>query len=571
MAVEVWANDGTASVISGGTGAPAAGTVESWTLSGSTLPAVSSTATTPTCCYLADVLSTAKTEKILVTNISGATATVTRGADGTTPVTHATGFTVENVITRASLAALQSDPEFNIADWGAVPDAYTGLNTYTYNSAATNNTTAIQNAINAAAAGGGTVVVPAGAFMTDQLTLPDSVNLRGISRKLSTLVLKSGTTNGNLIVSAGFGTGDAATSTDDSWAGTSYLNISDLSFDGNQVNQSTHSGQSDYRNQFAVIKLYTWHMEFHDVEIRNALENGLYTEHAANWDTTFNEYQFGESVYENLFVKNFGGAGWCNRGPHDSRGASVYLSSYNAGGTDAYAGYVQQGNGNYGSSGMILHNLHAWGQFSTNAVYVSGSNILDGFIYAEGSTQSAIYLYDVAGARFTATTGYCPAGVELAGSSSDCDIACSPQYGNVSAGLFQLDGDITGCTLSHVPGGGTIGTAMFDLATGSYTGSGNTFRTDHPDQATVMTGTKNVTDRTLSTPMQGTLTLNGTTAVVVSDSAVTANSRIFLTIQAGAGTAGSPYVSARTAGTSFSVKSTAAGDTSTCAYLITEP
>jgi hypothetical protein len=74
-----------------------------------------------------------------------------------------------------------------------------------------------------------------------------------------------------------------------------------------------------------------------------------------------------------------------------------------------------------------------------------------------------------------------------------------------------------------------------------------------------------------SNAKQGTLTLNGTTAVVVSNTSVTANSRIFLTIQSPGGTVGSPYVSARTAGTSFSVKSTAAGDTSTCAYFITEP
>jgi hypothetical protein len=70
---------------------------------------------------------------------------------------------------------------------------------------------------------------------------------------------------------------------------------------------------------------------------------------------------------------------------------------------------------------------------------------------------------------------------------------------------------------------------------------------------------------------QGTATLNGTTAVVVPNTAVTATSRIFLTTQLGAGTVGAPYVSARTAGTSFSIKSTVAGDTSTVAYFITEP
>jgi pectate lyase-like protein len=69
----------------------------------------------------------------------------------------------------------------------------------------------------------------------------------------------------------------------------------------------------------------------------------------------------------------------------------------------------------------------------------------------------------------------------------------------------------------------------------------------------------------------GTLTLDGATAVTVATTAVTANSRIFLTVQAPGGTAaGIAYVTARTAGASFSVKG-AAGDTSTVAWLIVEP
>ncbi len=107
MALEAFANDATASVTSGGTSAPAAGTVETWTLSGSSLPAVSNSASPTTQCYIADVASASESEKMLVTNISGTTATVTRGADGTTPVTHSAGFTVRQVLTRASFLALQ--------------------------------------------------------------------------------------------------------------------------------------------------------------------------------------------------------------------------------------------------------------------------------------------------------------------------------------------------------------------------------------------------------------------------------------------------------------------------------
>jgi hypothetical protein len=65
----------------------------------------------------------------------------------------------------------------------------------------------------------------------------------------------------------------------------------------------------------------------------------------------------------------------------------------------------------------------------------------------------------------------------------------------------------------------------------------------------------------------GTATLNGTTAVTVATTAVTAKSRVFLTVQTPGGTPGVHYVNSITPGTSFTVKS-AAGDTSTVAWLL---
>jgi hypothetical protein len=67
----------------------------------------------------------------------------------------------------------------------------------------------------------------------------------------------------------------------------------------------------------------------------------------------------------------------------------------------------------------------------------------------------------------------------------------------------------------------------------------------------------------------GTATLNGTTAVTVTTTAVTSTSRIYLGFVTPAGTSGAPYVSAKTVGTSFQVKSVA-GDTSLIAWWIIE-
>jgi Pectate lyase superfamily protein len=199
MAFELFANDGQATVTAGGTTAPSAGTVESWTLSGSTLPAASSSANPPTQFYACDALSSAESEKVLITNISGSTATVTRGADGTTPVAHTTPFTIQNVVTRASLGVFQRRVSWwNVLDFGADP---TG---------SSDSTTAIQEALNAAsAAGGGDAYAPAGSYLVTPpsatvpaLVIPSNVTLRGDGIGASTLV-KNG--NGHLLDFSGPG------------------------------------------------------------------------------------------------------------------------------------------------------------------------------------------------------------------------------------------------------------------------------------------------------------------------------------------------------------------------------
>jgi len=68
----------------------------------------------------------------------------------------------------------------------------------------------------------------------------------------------------------------------------------------------------------------------------------------------------------------------------------------------------------------------------------------------------------------------------------------------------------------------------------------------------------------------GVVTLSGGTATV-SNTSVTATTRIQLTSQADGGTPGWLRVSARTAGTSFTITSSSASDTSTVAYFMVEP
>lgn len=69
---------------------------------------------------------------------------------------------------------------------------------------------------------------------------------------------------------------------------------------------------------------------------------------------------------------------------------------------------------------------------------------------------------------------------------------------------------------------------------------------------------------------QGVATLASGT-VTVANTSVTASSRILLSTQSPSGTVGHPYISARVAGTSFTISSTSAADNSTVAYQIFEP
>lgn len=103
--VELFANDGETIVTSGGTTAPAPLSTESWTVSSSaTFPAASNSSAPTTQFHVADVA--LPLEKILVTNVSGTTWSVTRGVDGTTPVAHSANFTIRQVVTSSTLGQM---------------------------------------------------------------------------------------------------------------------------------------------------------------------------------------------------------------------------------------------------------------------------------------------------------------------------------------------------------------------------------------------------------------------------------------------------------------------------------
>jgi hypothetical protein len=136
-----------------------------------------------------------------------------------------------------------------------------------------------------------------------------------------------------------------------------------------------------------------------------------------------------------------------------------------------------------------------------------------------------------------------------------------------------LKARVTGDSSSRVAVSITGSTTLGPGNTGGDTTYGrtkaNTFGVTTADLA-VATAGRGLQIAEGSNAKMGTLTLTGATPVVVSTTAVTATSRIFLTSNTPGGTPAFSWVSARTAGTSFSVTGTA-GDTSTLAWMLVEP
>lgn len=95
-------NRATTAVSSGGTDAPSAGTVETWTVASSAL--FGTAVALVSAFHVTDPA--APSEMILITAVSGTTWTVTRGAESTTPVTHQAGFTVDQTFTSGFLSWL---------------------------------------------------------------------------------------------------------------------------------------------------------------------------------------------------------------------------------------------------------------------------------------------------------------------------------------------------------------------------------------------------------------------------------------------------------------------------------
>ncbi len=136
--------------------------------------------------------------------------------------------------------------------------------------------------------------------------------------------------------------------------------------------------------------------------------------------------------------------------------------------------------------------------------------------------------------------------------------------GAVSGASVAATGAVTGATVAAT---GALSGAALTVTTIGGTGDATITSGD----VIVNTAGKGLKVKEGANARMGTLTLTGATPVAVATTAVTANSRILMTVQdPNGGTPAFHYVTSRIAGTSFTVQGVAL-DTSIVAWLIVEP
>jgi len=427
---------------------------------------------------------------------------------------------------------------YNVCAYGADP---TGT---------ANSTAAIQAAINAAhtsAAAGGTVSFPPGTFeISSTLTLYPNVDLTGAgsgatvisqtstsANGISAVDLQSNTLSGFTLNGPGSGTGIGFSSALSANPAQGNLNFTDV--------QAQSFGSHGFDIQNAIAS------RFECVQSTTNGGHGFYIRGTTS----------GASGTSCTFVS-------CYANTNNLIGFWIYNMTYCA--LDACAadtcgvGYQIDS-----CQGVALTACGAEGIVAKNGYDGTSFKVTGSF----GVTLNTCWTYQNDAVAFWVTSG----------STSVCLIA---PYENSPLGGATASVKTDAGTMSTIIGvQNATATALTsntynelnDGTTGEWTvaGTGYLSTTNVYGNLNVATAGSGLQVAEGSNAKQGTAVLNGTTAVVVSNTSVTASSRIFLTINTPGGTPASPYVFARSAGTSFSIKSTGASDTSTVAYEIFEP
>lgn len=447
--------------------------------------------------------------------------------------------TTQKFLTQTGTGSVSAAPvwDFPPIDWLNVKSAAYGAK----GDGSTDDTTAIQNAINAAISAGARVVYfPAGTYKISSVltinTAPNSITLLGDGPQASIIKQTSTTANGITISSS------SGTVTNPQIFGLQFLGPGSGSGVGVAVSAAAGASpvESLCMRDVLIVSFGSWGMT--GVTIIT-------------------------SVLDNVTSQQNGGGGFFLSAGAAGDGSSTTMTScyalLNTGRGFYISGQVYSAlvgcaaDSNYlGYEILNGSTISLVGCGCESTVAPGGANSLDGSSFKINgpnsfSLMSCRSLVNPAKAFYF--TGGCYSGVVMA-----CE-EVSPAGGATAS--FQTDSGTTQ-TFIQCNGSTARSSGGHDIWM-SYNGDNNYDNTTPGAGLQIKEG---------SNCRQGTATLNGTTPVVVSNTSVTSSSRIFLTNNAASGSGpGVPYVSTRSANNSFTIKSTVAGDTSTVAYFITEP
>jgi hypothetical protein len=214
----------------------------------------------------------------------------------------------------------------------------------------TDDTEALQKAVDAAAAAGGIVFIPAGVYLTRGIQLHSKVHLRGVGGDATTLRLHAGA-NRAILESADFakltGTGDTG--------GINQFSVRDLTLDGNKA-QNPGGGFG--------LRIYGYGYELSEVIIFNCRQDGLYSEWSGSAGLPYPSHQM-EARLTAVRSHDNEGDGLNFNGPHDSMFVNC-LSFENQG-----IGFRMAGD----SHGSSMVNCHGWGVRQTVPFHLAALSI----------------------------------------------------------------------------------------------------------------------------------------------------------------------------------------------------
>lgn len=186
--------------------------------------------------------------------------------------------------------------EYNVRDFGADP---TG---------ATDSTSAITNAINAAsAAGGGIVFFPAGTYLSGAQTLLSYVTLKGAGIGATIVKLKNGA-NADLFSAQVSSINLSAALNSGSVGSLLSFGIQSMTLDGNKANQTATS---------YCLRFYGYNFIIRDVEVTNVHDDGALIDW--NGGSFIGSGDEMESLIDTCKFHDCGGVGLRMGGPHDSK------------------------------------------------------------------------------------------------------------------------------------------------------------------------------------------------------------------------------------------------------------